>query len=142
VADISTISRDVAEFPEGWDTVVGERGVTLSGGQKQRVAISRALAADRPILVLDDALSAVDTESEEKILTRLMEERAGRTNIIIAHRVSALARSDYIYVLDEGRVIQRGTHAELIAREGMYRDIYELQQAESREETHQGGARG
>lgn len=142
VADISTISRDVAEFPEGWDTVVGERGVTLSGGQKQRVAISRALAADRPILVLDDALSAVDTESEEKILTRLMEERAGRTNIIIAHRVSALARSDYIYVLDEGRVVQRGTHAELIRRDGMYRDIYELQQAESREEMHQGGARG
>lgn len=142
VADISTISRDVENFPEGWETLVGERGVTLSGGQKQRVAISRALAAARPILVLDDALSAVDTESEEKILSRLLEVRRGRTNIIIAHRVSALARSDYIYVLEEGRVVQHGTHGELIHRAGTYRDIYELQQAESREETHQGGHRG
>ena len=142
VADISTISRDLADFPDGWETLVGERGVTLSGGQKQRVAISRALAAERPILVLDDALSAVDTESEEKILSRLMAEREGKTNIIIAHRVSALSRSDYIYVLDEGRIIQRGTHDELISAAGMYRDIYELQQAESREETHPGGPRG
>ncbi|MFO7781938.1 MAG: ABC transporter ATP-binding protein [Spirochaetia bacterium] len=142
VADISTISRDLADFPDGWETLVGERGVTLSGGQKQRVAISRALAAERPILVLDDALSAVDTESEEKILSRLMAEREGMTNIIIAHRVSALSRSDYIYVLDEGRISQRGTHDELISAAGMYRDIYELQQAESREETHPGGPRG
>jgi ATP-binding cassette, subfamily B, multidrug efflux pump len=142
VADISTISRDLADFPDGWETLVGERGVTLSGGQKQRVAISRALAAQRPILVLDDALSAVDTESEEKILSRLLAEREGMTNIIIAHRVSALSRSDYIYVLDEGRIIQRGTHDELISAAGMYRDIYELQQAESREETHPGGPRG
>lgn len=142
VADISTISRDLADFPDGWETLVGERGVTLSGGQKQRVAISRALAAQRPILVLDDALSAVDTESEERILSRLMAEREGMTNIIIAHRVSALSRSDYIYVLDEGRIIQRGTHDELISAAGMYRDIYELQQAESREETHPGGPRG
>ncbi|NBF39887.1 MAG: ATP-binding cassette domain-containing protein [Spirochaetes bacterium] len=141
-ADISTISRDLADFPDGWETLVGERGVTLSGGQKQRVAISRALAAQRPILVLDDALSAVDTESEEKILSRLMSERHGMTNIIIAHRVSALSRSDYIYVLDEGRIIQRGTHDELISAAGMYRDIHELQQAESREETHPGGPRG
>jgi ATP-binding cassette subfamily B protein len=142
VAGISTIDRDVGEFPEGWRTLVGERGVTLSGGQKQRVAISRALAADRPILVLDDALSAVDTESEERILSRLLAERRGRTNIIIAHRVSALSRSDYIYVLDEGSVVQRGTHGDLIEEEGLYRDIYLLQQAESREETHQGGIRG
>ena len=141
VSDISTISRDMRDFPDGWETLVGERGVTLSGGQKQRVAISRALAAQRPILVLDDALSAVDTESEEKILSRLMAEREGMTNIIIAHRVSALSRSDFIYVLDEGRIVQRGTHEELIARAGMYRDIYELQQAESREETHRGGTR-
>ncbi len=142
VADISTISRDVADFPEGWDTLVGERGVTLSGGQKQRIAIARALAAERPVLILDDALSAVDTESEERILSRLLEERRGSTNLIIAHRVSALSRSDYIYVLDEGRIIQQGTHDELVAREGMYRDIYLLQQAESREETHRGGAGG
>ncbi|NBB90477.1 MAG: ATP-binding cassette domain-containing protein [Spirochaetes bacterium] len=142
VSDISTISRDMRDFPDGWETLVGERGVTLSGGQKQRVAISRALAAKRPILVLDDALSAVDTESEEKILSRLMAEREGMTNIIIAHRVSALSRSDFIYVLDEGRIVQRGTHEELITRAGMYRDIYELQQAESREETHPGGRRG
>ncbi|MFP4372727.1 MAG: ABC transporter ATP-binding protein [Spirochaetaceae bacterium] len=142
VADISTISRDIRDFPEGWETLVGERGVTLSGGQKQRVAISRALAARRPILVLDDALSAVDTESEERILSRLMAEREGMTNIIIAHRVSALSRSDFIYVLDQGRTVQQGTHEELIRREGMYREIYELQQAESREEAHPGGPRG
>ncbi|MFW5806087.1 MAG: ABC transporter ATP-binding protein [Spirochaetota bacterium] len=142
VAEISTIDRDVAQFPEGWDTLVGERGVTLSGGQKQRVAISRALAACRPILVLDDALSAVDTESEEKILSRLLDRRRGRgmTNVIIAHRVSALSRCDYIYVLDEGRIIQHGSHEELTEQEGMYRDIYRLQQAESREETHHHGS--
>ena len=142
VADISTISRDIAGFPDGWDTLVGERGVTLSGGQKQRVAISRALATGRPILVLDDALSAVDTESEERILSQLLAERRGMTNIIIAHRVSALSRSDYIYVLEEGRILQRGTHEELVLRDGLYRDIYLLQQAESREETHQGGGFG
>jgi ATP-binding cassette subfamily B protein len=99
VAEISTINRDVADFPDQWETEVGERGVTLSGGQKQRIAISRALATVPPILVFDDALSAVDTESEEKILDELLEYRKGRTNIVISHRVSTLMRADKFFVL-------------------------------------------
>lgn len=130
VADISTISRDVAGFAEGWETPVGERGVTLSGGQKQRIAISRALALDPPILIFDDALSAVDTESEEQILSELLEYRQGRTNVVISHRVSTLRRADLIIVLEDGRIIQQGNHQSLIAQEGFYQEIFELQKLE------------
>lgn len=130
VADISTISRDVQTFPDGWKTQVGERGITLSGGQKQRVAISRALAVDPRILVFDDALSAVDTETEELILGKLLREREGRTSIIVSHRVSTLASADRVAVIEHGRLVQYGTHSELLRQDGFYREIARLQQLE------------
>ncbi len=128
VADVSTISRDMKAFPNGWETTVGERGITLSGGQKQRVAISRALAKDPRILVFDDALSAVDTETEELILNKLLNEREGRTSIIVSHRVSTLATADQVVVLDHGRLVQQGTHEELLTQDGFYREVAMLQQ--------------
>ncbi len=127
VTTISALDRDVKEFPAGWNTVVGEKGLTLSGGQKQRVAIARALAAEPEILVFDDALSAVDTETEERILAALLAWRAGRTNIIISNRVSTLRHADRIAVLDSGRLAQYGTHEELLARTGFYSEIARLQ---------------
>ncbi len=131
VAEVSTIDRDIETFPLGWDTQVGERGITLSGGQKQRVSISRALATGREILVFDDALSAVDTETEERILNQLLEERGGKTSIVISHRVSTLKNADRIIVLERGRVIQQGTHEQLIADEnGFYAEIAALQRLE------------
>jgi ATP-binding cassette subfamily B protein len=129
-AEISTISRDMKEFPRGWDTEVGERGVTLSGGQKQRIAISRALVLDPPVLIFDDALSAVDTESEEYILEDLIEYREGKTNIIISHRISTLKRADLILVMGDGKVVEQGTHQELMQNEGLYHEISNLQQLE------------
>jgi ATP-binding cassette subfamily B protein len=131
VAEISTITRDMKLFPDGWETEVGERGITLSGGQKQRVAISRALASGSDILILDDALSAVDTETEEQILGSLLSFRKGKTTIIISHRVSTLQFADTILVLEDGRITQSGTHGELVKQEGFYSEIYELQRLES-----------
>ncbi len=128
VADVSTISRDMEIFPAGWETQVGERGITLSGGQKQRVSISRALAKNPRILVFDDALSAVDTETEELILNKLLREREHRTSIIVSHRVSTLATADRIAVFDRGRLAQLGTHSELLAEDGFYSEIATLQQ--------------
>ena len=118
------------DFPAGYDTMVGERGVTLSGGQKQRSAIARALLKDAPILILDDALSAVDTDTEEQILRNLGENRAGKTTIIIAHRISTIQHADHILVLDDGRAAEYGTHRELLERGGIYRTIYDKQQLE------------
>jgi len=132
VVSIAALDRDVELFPAGWETVVGERGMTLSGGQKQRVAIARALAADPAILVLDDALSAVDAETEKAILAALLRERAGRTNILVSHRVSTLRNADLVVVLDEGRVAQRGSHAELLADSGgYYAEMARLQELEA-----------
>ncbi|MCL1817356.1 MAG: ABC transporter ATP-binding protein/permease, partial [Spirochaetaceae bacterium] len=127
LAEISTIARDARGFPRGLETQIGERGLTLSGGQKQRVAISRGLAGNPELLVCDDALSAVDTETEETILDRVLAERRGKTNLIISHRIRALSFCDHIIVLDAGRVVQRGTHRELLAQSGFYRDIHTLQ---------------
>jgi ATP-binding cassette subfamily B protein len=127
-AEISTITRDMAEFPSGWLTEVGERGITLSGGQKQRIAISRALAAESEILVFDDALSAVDTETEEKILDELLTYRRGKTSLIVSHRVSTLQAANRIIVLDQGRIVQSGRHEELVAEDGFYQEIFNLQQ--------------
>jgi ATP-binding cassette, subfamily B, multidrug efflux pump len=127
-AAYSTIDRELASFPRGWETEVGERGLTLSGGQKQRVAISRAMLIEPEILIFDDALASVDAETEEKILGEFLSSRKGKTNILVAHRVSTLQHADYIIVLDEGRIIEEGSHGELSRKKGLYRDIMRLQQ--------------
>ena len=126
-ADLAGIASDIAAFPNGYDTVVGERGITLSGGQKQRTAIARALLRDPEILILDDALSSVDTLTEERILTSLAETMRGRTVILISHRVSTVRRADWIYVLEKGRIAEQGTHSQLVERGGLYQDLYQKQ---------------
>jgi ATP-binding cassette subfamily B multidrug efflux pump len=126
-AGIAGLSSDLRDFPEGFDTLVGERGITLSGGQKQRTAIARAVLRAPKILILDDALSSVDTFTEEKILGQLRGVMRERTSIIVSHRVSTVRDADVICVLDEGRMIERGTHDELLALGGEYADLYERQ---------------
>lgn len=131
-ARLAGIHDEITDFPKGYDTIVGERGVSLSGGQKQRVAIARALLLDPKVLVFDDPLSAVDAEREEFVLANLREFFRGRTCIIIAHRLSAVMHSDRIVVLDKGRIVESGTHGELISLDGIYNRIWHLQQAERR----------
>ena len=114
-------------FPKGLDTVVGERGITLSGGQKQRVALARALLREPRILLLDDCLSAVDTQTEEQILRNLRTVFAGRTVFLVSHRISTVQDADLILVLDHGRIVERGTHDQLIARGGLYADLHQRQ---------------
>ena len=126
-AEISNILPEIQGFPKGFDTMVGERGLTLSGGQKQRTAISRAVIRDPRILILDDALSSVDTYTEEKILRHLTGVMAGRTTIMISHRVSTIQNADEIVVLHEGQIVERGTHAQLLALNGHYTDLYNKQ---------------
>jgi len=126
-AAIAGIAKDVEEFPHHYATVVGERGVTLSGGQKQRTAIARALIRDPRILILDDALSSVDTHTEAEILAGLRAVRASRTCLIISHRISTIQDADMIVVLDAGRIVEQGTHAQLLAAGGLYADLYERQ---------------
>lgn len=125
------IHDNIIGFPEGYETIVGERGVTLSGGQKQRSSIARALMKDAPILILDDSLSAVDTDTEEKILANLKENRAGKTTIIIAHRISTIQNADMIMVLDDGKAAEVGNHRELMELNGIYRSMFEKQQLEA-----------
>ncbi len=124
------IHDNIMEFPDEYMTVVGERGVTLSGGQKQRSSIARALLMDAPILILDDAMSAVDTDTEEKILENLVSLRKGKTTILIAHRISTLRKADHVAVLTDGTLTEYGTHEELLANKGFYAHIYEKQQLE------------
>jgi ATP-binding cassette subfamily B multidrug efflux pump len=122
-AEIARLDKDVDAFPLAWKTMVGERGLTLSGGQKQRTALARALLIDPPILILDDALSAVDTYTEEEILSRLRGVMRQRTSIIVAHRVSTVRHADLIVIVDRGRIVERGTHDELVRANGVYAEM-------------------
>jgi ATP-binding cassette subfamily B multidrug efflux pump len=126
-AEAANIAADIEAFPESYDTMVGERGITLSGGQKQRTAIARALIRNPRILILDDALSSVDTQTEDKILNHLRDVMRGRTTIFISHRVSTVRNADRIAVLHGGRIVELGTHDELLARNGYYSDLYSKQ---------------
>lgn len=132
VARKAGIYNDIMEFEKGFDTVIGERGVTLSGGQKQRLAIARALLMNSSILILDDALSAVDTKTEKNILLELKSLRKNRTTIIISHRISSIQHADIIIVLADGKLVESGNHAELLEANGIYRDLFEKQQIEEK----------
>ncbi len=127
-AQRSQLSADLEQFPDAFNTMIGERGVTLSGGQKQRTAIARALIKDPAVLVMDDALSSVDTRTEEQILSGLRDFMVGRTSIVIAHRVSTVRAADQIVVLEDGRIVEQGSHAELLSLRGEYSRLYERQQ--------------
>jgi ATP-binding cassette subfamily B protein len=129
-AQIAGVAADLDAFPHGYDTIVGERGITLSGGQKQRLTLARAVACQPRVLVLDDALSSVDTRTESAILHGLRGVMAGRTSIVIAHRISTIMDADRIAVLDDGRIVELGDHATLLARDGLYADLYRQQQLE------------
>jgi ATP-binding cassette subfamily B protein len=130
VADAAAVARldtDVADFPKGFETTVGERGITLSGGQKQRTALARAVMVDPKILILDDSLSAVDTYTEEEILSRLKGVMRQRTSILVSHRISTVRDAHQIFVLQDGRLAERGTHDALVARNGLYAAMYRKQ---------------
>lgn len=127
----AAFQNDLGTLSDGLDTMVGERGVSLSGGQKQRVSISRAFIANPDILILDDALSAVDARTEAKIIENIREERSGKTTLISTHRLSAIEHADLIVVLEDGHITEQGTHQELLELGGWYREQFDRQQVEN-----------
>jgi ATP-binding cassette subfamily B protein len=126
-ARAAAVHEAIASFPEGYNTLVGEKGVTLSGGQKQRVAIARTIIKNPRILILDDATSSVDLETEEEIRRAMENLMENRTTFIIAHRIQSVMKADLILVLDQGRIVQMGTHEDLLKQDGMYRQIFDIQ---------------
>ena len=139
-AKLSDVDKDIVDFKEGYNTLLGERGVTVSGGQKQRISMARALYKDSSILVLDDSLSAVDTETEKKIINNLRELRKGKTTIIIAHRISTLQYLDKIIVVEEGTVTGVGTHDQLVITNPHYANEVRLQELEKAINAKEGGS--
>lgn len=131
IAKLTSVHDDIINFEEGYDTLVGERGVALSGGQKQRISMARAMLNDPALLILDDSLSAVDAKTEEAILGAIKSNRQNKSTIISAHRISSVMHADEIIVLDEGQIVERGTHVELLANDGWYKQMYEKQQLEA-----------
>ena len=127
----AVVHKNIVKFNKGYDTVLGERGITLSGGQKQRVSIARAIIKNPKLLLLDDCLSAVDTETEERILKNLAKVSKDKTTIIVSHRISSAKNADKIIVLDEGKVIQQGTHETLVNVDGYYKELYLNQLSET-----------
>ena len=132
-AKYASVDTNIEDFPEKYDTVLGERGVTLSGGQRQRISIARAMIKDPAILILDDSVSAVDTETEEKILSYLKQTRKNKTTILVAHRISTVKDMDLIVLLDDGKVIAKGRHEELLETSKEYKDMVLLQQLDEEE---------
>jgi ABC-type multidrug transport system fused ATPase/permease subunit len=130
-AEDSRLAQDLPQLPQGWETVVGERGVTLSGGQKQRATIARALVPEAPILLLDDALSAIDTRTEEALIQRLRQVMGRRSVLISSHRLSVMREVDWIIVLDQGRLVEQGTHAQLVEQGGLYAELWRRQELRS-----------
>jgi ATP-binding cassette subfamily B protein len=126
-ATSAVVHENISGFAEGYKTILGERGITLSGGQKQRISIARALIKDPTIYLFDDCLSAVDTETEEAILSNLKKASRNKTTVIVSHRVSSALHADKILVLDHGKMVQCGTHEELVATAGYYKELYESQ---------------
>jgi ATP-binding cassette subfamily B multidrug efflux pump len=131
VAKLAAVHDDILRLPQGYATPVGEKGVSLSGGQRQRVAIARALLSDAPLLLLDDALSAVDTQTETQILDHLRDAKQGRSMIIVSHRLSAVVDANHIAVLKHGKVVESGTHQELVELDGWYASQWRYQQLEA-----------
>ena len=132
-AQMAAIYNNIKEFPKGFETMVGERGITLSGGQKQRISIARAIIKEPRILIFDDCLSAVDTITEEQILKNLSIIMKGKTTILVSHRVSSVKDADHIIVLDEGKIVEEGKHTELLTHNGVYSALFEMQLMEEKE---------
>jgi subfamily B ATP-binding cassette protein MsbA len=126
-AELANASEFIDKMADGYDTLVGERGVTLSGGQRQRIAIARAIVRNSPILILDEPSTGLDAAAEQLVLDALGHLMEGKTSIVIAHRLATITRADVIFVIDEGAVVERGTHSELLARGGLYAELYEIQ---------------